>query len=252
MTAFSEESHRRLSRCLSVDLEVTVRERRIRAFAGVRWDTGESFLFPGAGNRLPQSLAKLDSVDFLRRRFGPGENGAASIYIHPTEATTQSVSSPSSGPVGVRSSGGGWDPLPFALGPPFPARLPARGTVSGECRGRVGPAGGVRYRHSKLEVVGDTTDYFQKEPGVGLRVFDGGVCRLDLELVVFRRDIGEKLAQIHEALRAYTPDEEGAGHRVLRDTEPLKGVGCIPAGQGGKGGALSRSLSFGDQEERAG
>ena len=69
MTVFSEESHRRLSRCLSVDLEVTVRERRIRAFAGVRWDTGKSFLFPGAGNRLPQSLAKLDDfatgADFL-------------------------------------------------------------------------------------------------------------------------------------------------------------------------------------------
>ena len=69
MTAFSEESHRRLSRCLSVDLEVTVRERRIRAFAGVRWDTGKSFLFPGAGNRLPQALARLDDfatgADFL-------------------------------------------------------------------------------------------------------------------------------------------------------------------------------------------
>ena len=69
MTAFSEESHRRLSRCLSVDLEVTVRERRIRAFAGVRWDTGKSFLFPDAGNRLPQALARLDDfatgADFL-------------------------------------------------------------------------------------------------------------------------------------------------------------------------------------------
>ena len=111
--------------------------------------------------------------------------------------------------MGVRCSGGGWDPLPFALGPPFPARLPARGTVSGERRGRTGPAGGVRYRHSKLEVVGDTTDYFQKEPGVELRVLDGGACRPDLEFVVFRRGIGEKLAQIHETLRAYTPDEEG-------------------------------------------
>ena len=69
MTAFSKESHRRLSRCLSVDLEVAVRDRRIRAFAGVRWDTGKSFLFPGAGNRLPQALAQLDDfatcADFL-------------------------------------------------------------------------------------------------------------------------------------------------------------------------------------------
>ena len=69
MTAFSEESHRRLSRCLSVDLEVAIRDRRIRAFAGVRWDTGKSFLFPGAGNRLPQALAQVDDLatgaDFL-------------------------------------------------------------------------------------------------------------------------------------------------------------------------------------------
>ena len=49
-----------MSRCLSVDLEVTVRDRRIRAFAGVRWDTGKSFLFSGAGNKLPQALAQLD------------------------------------------------------------------------------------------------------------------------------------------------------------------------------------------------
>ena len=64
-----EETRRRLSRCLSVDLEVAVRDRRIRAFAGVRWDGGKSFIFPGAGDRLPQALAKLDGLsggaDFL-------------------------------------------------------------------------------------------------------------------------------------------------------------------------------------------
>ena len=69
MTASSEENRRRLSCCLSVDLEVAVRDRRIRAFAGVRGETGRSFLFPGTGNRLPQALAKLDDLatgaDFL-------------------------------------------------------------------------------------------------------------------------------------------------------------------------------------------
>ena len=69
MTAPVDESRKLLSRCLSVDLEVTVRDRRIRALAGVRWDTGESFVFPGAGNRLPQALVKLDGfskgADFL-------------------------------------------------------------------------------------------------------------------------------------------------------------------------------------------
>ena len=69
MTPSLEETRRRLSRCISVDLEVTVRDRRIRAFAGVRWDGGKSFIFPGAGDRLPQALAKLDGLsdgaDFL-------------------------------------------------------------------------------------------------------------------------------------------------------------------------------------------
>ena len=69
MTASVEESRQLLSRCLSVDLEVAVRDRRIRALARVRWDTGESLAFPGAGDRLPQALAKLDELsrdaDFL-------------------------------------------------------------------------------------------------------------------------------------------------------------------------------------------
>ena len=64
MTASPYNSRRLLSRCLSVDLEVAVRDRRIRALAGVRWDTGQSFILPGAGNRLPQALAKLDDLSF--------------------------------------------------------------------------------------------------------------------------------------------------------------------------------------------
>ena len=52
-----------------MDLEVTKQDHRIRAFAGVRWDSGESFVFPGTGDRLSQALAKLDDLsvgaDFL-------------------------------------------------------------------------------------------------------------------------------------------------------------------------------------------
>ena len=58
-----------MSRCLSVDLEVSVRERRIRAFAGVRADTGESLVFPSAREGLAAGLEKLDrfarNVEFL-------------------------------------------------------------------------------------------------------------------------------------------------------------------------------------------
>lgn len=58
-----------LSRCLSLDLEVGLRDRRIHAFAGVRSDTGKSLVFPGDGRSLEQAWAGLDDLaegaDFL-------------------------------------------------------------------------------------------------------------------------------------------------------------------------------------------
>ena len=69
MNSAPNQIYPNLSRCLSVDLEVTKQDHRIRAFAGVRWDTGQSFIFPGTGDRLAQALAKLDDLaldaDFL-------------------------------------------------------------------------------------------------------------------------------------------------------------------------------------------
>ena len=49
-----------LHSCLSLDLEVGVRDKRINAFAGVRADTGESLIFPKS-TRLAAALAKLDN-----------------------------------------------------------------------------------------------------------------------------------------------------------------------------------------------
>ena len=64
-----DDSSRLLSCYLSLDLEVGVKDRRIRAFAGVRQDTGQSLAFPIAGNSLAGALAKLDDlaggVEFL-------------------------------------------------------------------------------------------------------------------------------------------------------------------------------------------
>ena len=39
-----------LSRCLSLDLEVGVQDRRIHVFAGVRPDTGQTLTFPSKGD----------------------------------------------------------------------------------------------------------------------------------------------------------------------------------------------------------
>ena len=55
--------------CLSLDLEVSVKDAQIRAFAGLRPDTGRSLIFPSAGDSLPNTLGKLDHLsdgaDFL-------------------------------------------------------------------------------------------------------------------------------------------------------------------------------------------
>ena len=49
--------------CLSLDLEIGVRDRRIRAFAGLRPDTGRSLIYPAAsGGSLPTALARLDHL----------------------------------------------------------------------------------------------------------------------------------------------------------------------------------------------
>ena len=60
MTHSRDEIHNLLSRCLSVDLEVSVRDRRIRSLAGVRRDSGVSLTFPGRRETLQQGLERLD------------------------------------------------------------------------------------------------------------------------------------------------------------------------------------------------
>ena len=58
-----------LFRCLSLDLEVGGRDRRIHAFAGVRSDTGMSLTFSDPGAGLSPALERLDElaegVDFV-------------------------------------------------------------------------------------------------------------------------------------------------------------------------------------------
>ena len=47
---------------LSLDLEVGVRDRRIRAFAGLRPDTGRTLIYPGSRGSLPTALNRLDNL----------------------------------------------------------------------------------------------------------------------------------------------------------------------------------------------
>ena len=65
----TDNTSKLLSRCLSLDLEVGIQDRRIHAFAGVRRDTGQSLIYPVESNSLAAALTKLDDlangVDFL-------------------------------------------------------------------------------------------------------------------------------------------------------------------------------------------
>ena len=58
----SGDSIRNSFRCLSLDLEVTVQDRRIRAFAGVRTDSGKALIFPTGRVGLAGALTKLDEL----------------------------------------------------------------------------------------------------------------------------------------------------------------------------------------------
>ena len=64
-----DESSRLLFRCLSLDLEVSTRDDRIFALAGVRPDTGKSLVFPSEGQSITAALSRLDNLsggaDFL-------------------------------------------------------------------------------------------------------------------------------------------------------------------------------------------
>ena len=64
-----DESSRLLFRCLSLDLEVSTRDDRIFALAGVRPDTGKSLVFPSGGQSITAALSRLDNLsggaDFL-------------------------------------------------------------------------------------------------------------------------------------------------------------------------------------------
>ena len=55
--------------CLSLDLEVGVKDCRIHGFAAVRPDTGQPLLFPAGSSSLAAALAKLDdfadAADFV-------------------------------------------------------------------------------------------------------------------------------------------------------------------------------------------
>ncbi len=64
---------------------------------------------------------------------------------------------------------------------------------------------------AKPDVIAEIVDYFQKELGVALRVFDGGAQRSNLEFVVIPTSGGEKFAHIYQILDDHLPADEPGG-----------------------------------------
>ena len=64
---------------------------------------------------------------------------------------------------------------------------------------------------AKPEVVSEIVDYFHKELGIDLKVFDGGAQRTNLDLVVVKTSEGEKFSDVHQVLVADLPEHQPGG-----------------------------------------
>ncbi|MXW46191.1 MAG: AAA family ATPase [Gammaproteobacteria bacterium] len=71
---------------------------------------------------------------------------------------------------------------------------------------------------AKPDVVSEIQDYFHKELGIRLAVFNGGARRENLEFVVLETDAGHKFEDIHRALEADLPADRPGGAIVYCST----------------------------------
>ncbi len=64
---------------------------------------------------------------------------------------------------------------------------------------------------AKPDVITEIVDFFQRELGVQLKVFDGGARRTNLEFVVVKTGAGDKFAHVHQVLTGDLPEGEPGG-----------------------------------------
>ena len=64
---------------------------------------------------------------------------------------------------------------------------------------------------AKPDVKAEITDYFREELGIGLKVFDGGAQRTNLEFVVVPTSSGAKFSDIHQILTSDLPSDLPGG-----------------------------------------
>ena len=71
---------------------------------------------------------------------------------------------------------------------------------------------------AKPDVRAEIVDYFKKELGVDLKVFDGGARRSNLDFVVVQTSVEEKSAHIHQMLEDDLPADDRSGAIVYCST----------------------------------
>ena len=64
---------------------------------------------------------------------------------------------------------------------------------------------------SRPDVTVEIIEYFRKELGISLRVFDGGAKRSNLEFMVVRTSGAEKFEHVHQILEQHLPPDEPGG-----------------------------------------
>ena len=64
---------------------------------------------------------------------------------------------------------------------------------------------------AKPDVKAEITDYSREELGIGLKVFDGGAGRTNLEFVVVPTSSGAKFSDIHQILASDLPEDQPGG-----------------------------------------
>ena len=87
---------------------------------------------------------------------------------------------------------------------------------------------------AKPDVMAEIVDYFQRELGIELKVFDGGAQRTNLNFVVVQTSNEGKAAHIHQILTADLPAGDRSGAIIYCATSDRRGR-TVLAGKGSRG-----------------
>ena len=169
----------------------------------------------GAGGKGHRFLRHRQRPAFhagTRRRFGPGEDGDASILlISPEQLRSVSLRSA----LAQREIGAWVLDEAHCLSRWGHDFRPDYRYVGRFIREKAGeepvPPVLCLTATAKPDVVDEIVDFFRQELAIELKVFDGGARRTNLEFVVVKTGVGEKFAHVHQVLTADLTEDEPGG-----------------------------------------